>query len=150
MNPTLWNDILGRIETKVNRYSFYTWFKPTVCVSDDGQKLTVRVPNLLFRDWLTKHYSAVLDEALAEVGRPQTEIAFVADTHSGFEPGIEAVPVDLGFDAPEDVAPESLRHTSRPRQGVPQSRTFAPKMAAFFVKTRLIPLTKGRKRRFPQ
>jgi chromosomal replication initiator protein len=79
MNPTLWNDILGRIETKVNRYSFYTWFKPTVCVSDDGQMLTVKVPNPLFRDWLTKHYSAVLQEALNEVGRPETAISFVAD-----------------------------------------------------------------------
>jgi chromosomal replication initiator protein len=78
MTP-LWNEILGRIETKVNRYSFFTWFKPTVCVADDGRMLTVKVPNPLFRDWLTKHYSAVLDEALAEVGRPETEIAFVAD-----------------------------------------------------------------------
>jgi chromosomal replication initiator protein len=78
-SSTLWNDILGRIETKVNRYSFYTWFKPTVCVADDGRTLTVKVPNPLFRDWLTKHYSAVLDEALTEVGRPEAEIAFVAD-----------------------------------------------------------------------
>jgi len=78
-STTLWNDILGRIETKVNRYSFYTWFKPTVCVADDGQTLTVKVPNPLFRDWLTKHYSAVLDEALSEVGRPEADIAFVAD-----------------------------------------------------------------------
>ena len=79
MVPTLWNDILGRIETKVNRYSFYTWFKPTVCVADDGHTLTVKVPNPLFRDWLTKHYSAVLDEALSEVGRGEAAIAFVAD-----------------------------------------------------------------------
>ena len=79
MTATLWNDILGRIETKVNKYSFYTWFKPTVCVEDDGRTLTVKVPNPLFRDWLTKHYSAVLDEALSEVGRADAEIAFVAD-----------------------------------------------------------------------
>jgi len=79
MTSTRWNDILGRIETKVNRYSFYTWFKPTVCVADDGRTLTVKVPNPLFRDWLTKHYSAVLDEALSEVGRPEAEISFVAD-----------------------------------------------------------------------
>ena len=79
MTATLWNDILGRIETKVNRYSFYTWFKPTMCVGDDGQMLTVKVPNPLFRDWLTKHYSAVLQEALSEVGRPETGISFVAD-----------------------------------------------------------------------
>jgi chromosomal replication initiator protein len=87
MTVTVWNDILGRIETKVNRYSFYTWFKPTVCVSDAGGQLVVKVPNPLFKDWLTKHYSAVLEEALAEVGRPETEISFVAD---------ESVPVPVG------------------------------------------------------
>ena len=27
------------------------------------------MPNVLFRDWLTKHYSAVLNEALGELGR---------------------------------------------------------------------------------
>ncbi len=25
----LWDEILARIETKVNRHSFYTWFRPT-------------------------------------------------------------------------------------------------------------------------
>ncbi|MGE3579762.1 MAG: DnaA N-terminal domain-containing protein, partial [Vicinamibacterales bacterium] len=36
MNATVWDAILARIETKVNRHSFYTWFKPTVFVSDTG------------------------------------------------------------------------------------------------------------------
>ena len=64
MTGNIWDQVLSRIETKVNRHSFYTWFKPTSFVSDDGGAIRVRVPNGLFRDWLTKHYSAVLDEAL--------------------------------------------------------------------------------------
>jgi len=75
----IWESVLARIETKVNRHSFYTWFKPTSFVSDDGTALQVRVPNTLFRDWLTKHYSAVLDEALAEVERKGAHVAFVTD-----------------------------------------------------------------------
>ena len=66
---TIWDQVLARIETKVNRHSFYTWFKPTSFVGDDGGTVRVRVPNALFRDWLTKHYSGVLAEALAEVDR---------------------------------------------------------------------------------
>ena len=31
----LWDEILARIETKVNRHSFYTWFKPTTFVAED-------------------------------------------------------------------------------------------------------------------
>ena len=52
--------VLARIETKVNRHSFYTWFRPTAMVADGGTQLTIRVPNPLFKDWLTKHYSGVL------------------------------------------------------------------------------------------
>ena len=51
----LWELVLARIETKVNRHSFSTWFKTTSFVSDDGSAVRVRVPNALFRDWLTKH-----------------------------------------------------------------------------------------------
>ena len=70
MDASIWDQILTRIETKVNRHSFYTWFKPTAFVADGGTSITVRVPNPLFKDWLTKHYSVVLSEALAEVRRP--------------------------------------------------------------------------------
>ena len=50
----LWDQILARIETKVNRHSFYTWFKPTTFVAEDRASVTVRVPNEVFKDWLTK------------------------------------------------------------------------------------------------
>ena len=77
MNASIWDQILTRIETKVNRHSFYTWFKPTTFLADGGSSITVRVPNPLFKDWLTKHYSGVLAEALAEVRRPGASLVFV-------------------------------------------------------------------------
>ena len=42
----IWDDILSRVQAKVNRHSFYTWFKPTAFVFDDGQIVTVRVKNV--------------------------------------------------------------------------------------------------------
>ncbi len=79
MTGSIWDQVLSRIETKVNRHIFYTWFKPTTFVRDDGGSLKVRVPNALFRDWLTKHYAGVLDEALSEVDRKGTAVAFVTE-----------------------------------------------------------------------
>ena len=75
----IWDAVLARIETKVNRHSFYTWFKPTGFISDRPDGILIRVPNSLFRDWLTKHYSGVLDEALREVDRSGVTIQFVTD-----------------------------------------------------------------------
>ena len=77
MNDTIWDQILSRIETKINRHSFYTWFKPTVFVSDIKDTVNVRVPNSLFREWLTKHYSGVVDESLKEVNRVGASVAFM-------------------------------------------------------------------------
>jgi chromosomal replication initiator protein len=80
MTPSnVWDDVLARVETKINKHSFYTWFKPTSFLSQTGQSVAVRVPNEIFRDWLTKHYSAVISEAVAEVSQPGTSVTFVPD-----------------------------------------------------------------------
>jgi len=76
----LWDQILARVETKVNRHSYYTWFRPTTFVAEDRASVTVRVPNALFKDWLTKHYASVITEALADVKRPNIAVNFVPDT----------------------------------------------------------------------
>ena len=91
-SPNVWDDILGRVETKINRHSFFTWFKPTTFVRDDGPTLTVKVPNPLFRDWLTKHYSGVLGEAIAEVQREGLTLVFVSDSRPEAGSSIEAAP----------------------------------------------------------
>jgi chromosomal replication initiator protein len=93
---SIWDQVLSRIETKVNRHIFYTWFKPTTFVADDGLMLRIRVPNGLFRDWLTKHYAAVLDEALGEIDRKGTAVTFVTDDQTGAgQPLKAAAPVRM-------------------------------------------------------
>src|ERR1044071_9602094 len=78
MNP--WEQVLARIETKVNRYTFHTWFRPTTFVAEDRTSITVRVPTVVFEDWLPKHYSGVLGEALAEANRANLTIRYVTES----------------------------------------------------------------------
>ena len=97
----LWDEILARIETKVNRHSFYTWFRPTTFMGADRVSVTVRVPNALFKDWLTKHYSGVITEATSELKRPNLVINFVADAQADAGAAIplsaeEAAAIDSG------------------------------------------------------
>ena len=103
MDTSIWDQILSRIETKVNRHSFSTWFKPTAFVADGGISITVRVPNTLFKDWLTKHYSVVLSEALVEVRRAETALVFVAEPGAALQPAPED-PIPPAEDV-EQVAP---------------------------------------------
>ena len=82
-SATIWDQVLSRIEDQVGRHSFSTWFKPTSLLADAGQTLSIRVPNLLFVEWLPKHYSVVLAEAMREVGRPDAKLVFVPDGAAG-------------------------------------------------------------------
>jgi chromosomal replication initiator protein len=74
MAGTIWDEVLGRIETKVNRYTYDTWFKQTILTADRGDRLAIRVSDRLAVEWLTKHYTGVISEALTEVGRPGVSV----------------------------------------------------------------------------
>jgi chromosomal replication initiator protein len=106
MTGNIWDQVLARIETKVNRHSFYTWFKPTTFMADEGATLRIRVPNPLFREWLTKHYAAVLAEALAEVDRRGTAVTFSADeepAHQDAAPPAPERPPEADVQDPEEA-----------------------------------------------
>jgi chromosomal replication initiator protein len=108
----IWDIVLARIETKVNRHSFYTWFKPTTFVSDENGGIRVRVPNALFRDWLTKHYSAVLDEALREAQRPGSPIEFVTEEVAPApEPPVNLALIDASRDSEVGIAGLAPRYS---------------------------------------
>ena len=115
MDASIWDQILTRIETKVNRHSFYTWFKPTALVADVGHAITVRVPNVLFKDWLTKHYSLVLSEALAEVRRPDVSLVFVAEGTIVSPPVVEDPPITEAEVEPLEGAPATALAGLNPR-----------------------------------
>jgi chromosomal replication initiator protein len=118
MTGSIWDQVLSRIETKVNRHIFYTWFKPTMLVADDGATLRIRVPNALFRDWLTKHYAAVLDEALGEVNRRGTAIVFISESAEVVEPAVvttSAASAPEKFSASVDESDDSPSGSLAPR-----------------------------------
>ena len=79
---SIWDQVLSRIEDQDGQHSFSTWFKPTSLLADGGTSLSIRVPNLLFVEWLPKHYSVVLAEALRDVGRGDVKLVFVPDKAS--------------------------------------------------------------------
>src|SRR5262245_55780904 len=108
-SATVWDLVLSRIEDQVGKHSFSTWFKPTSLLKDGGESLSIRVPNPLFVEWLPKHYSVVLAEALRDVDRPAVDLVIVPDgapegsanrapailtPSPDFEPAPEEIPVE--------------------------------------------------------
>ena len=72
----LWDQVLGRLEGKVNRHTFATWFRPTTQVEWDGVRLTVHVPTPQFREWLARNYTGLVREALQELGQSDVNVVF--------------------------------------------------------------------------
>jgi chromosomal replication initiator protein len=120
---TIWDLVLEHIEGKVGRHSFHTWFKPTSLLEDDGARISVCVPNLLFTEWLPKHYSVVVAEALREAGRPDCTVLFVPETEgasagsaalTSIHPPVQVVPAPLVEATPPSPAGEPSRADQLP------------------------------------
>jgi chromosomal replication initiator protein len=81
----LWDATLARIEEKLNRHSFATWFRPTSFVLQEGNTLVVQVPSPQFKDWLERNYRGVIGEALGELGHGELQVLFECEAANAVE-----------------------------------------------------------------
>jgi chromosomal replication initiator protein len=72
----LWDEVLAKVEAKVNRHSFATWFRPTNFHALQGSSLLVQVPNPQFKDWLARNYQGIIAESLHDLGRGEVHVVF--------------------------------------------------------------------------
>jgi chromosomal replication initiator protein len=98
MTGTIWEQVLGRIETKVNNHTYLTWFENTSLLRDSGSNILVQVIDPMAVDWMNKHYSGLIAEALSEVGRPGVSFSFLPE---GSE--IPAVPAPAAMPKSSDA-----------------------------------------------
>src|SRR5215831_18105858 len=91
MSDNLWDDVLARVEGKINRHSFATWFRPTSYLAQDQGTLRIGVPNAQFREWLSKNYRGILQEALSEVGHGQLQVIFEEHSEEAASPQASVV-----------------------------------------------------------
>ena len=84
----LWEQVLEKVEPKLNSQSFDTWLKPTQQASLSEETLEVEVPSSFFAEWISNHYLPVIRESLSEVHPGDLAILFKARPDCG-----AAVPV---------------------------------------------------------
>jgi len=100
-----WDQVLGRIEGRVSRHSFSTWFKPTQFHGENAASVTVKVPNTWFAEWLETNYSQLIQDCLREVARPGLAVDFFPDPAAETR-GNGHAPAVMGESAP--VNPQSV------------------------------------------
>jgi chromosomal replication initiator protein len=122
MSKTVWDAVLARIETKVNRFSYFSWFHRTRLILDAGDQMTIQVPNLMAAEWLSRHYPALIEEALGEVGRQGVQLTYEAAEEEPAAGATVAPAPDSAPASPErpgealgDVSPEDDHAGLSPR-----------------------------------
>ncbi len=72
----LWQQVLERVEPKLNGQSFDTWLKPTHEISFDERTLEVEVPSPVFVEWISTNYLPMIRECLSEMRGGDLSIRF--------------------------------------------------------------------------
>jgi chromosomal replication initiator protein len=83
MQPDLLSSLLLAVSKRVNHQSFNTWFKPISQATRDDSTVYLKVPDEVFRDWITSNYFDVLEESLQELDLDGYIVAFqIEETRS--------------------------------------------------------------------
>jgi chromosomal replication initiator protein len=77
--PNCWLQLLQDIKKKVDQASFETWFEPTLYIGQEKDILYIKVPNAYFRDWLSFHYSALINESAQSIFSKNFDIKYIFD-----------------------------------------------------------------------
>ncbi|MGB9892964.1 MAG: DnaA ATPase domain-containing protein, partial [Candidatus Saccharicenans sp.] len=82
-NP--WNKILSAVKSRIEGSAFETWFEPTSYIGEEGETLYIKVPNSYFKDWLSFHYSRLINECSQQIFDKIFEVKYIYDeTPSSF------------------------------------------------------------------
>jgi chromosomal replication initiator protein len=74
-----WLQILQDIKKKVDPNSYETWLEPTLYIGQEKEILYIKVPNSYFRDWLSFHYSGLINESSQAIFGKNFEIKYIFD-----------------------------------------------------------------------
>jgi len=77
MQKNLWNDVLKKLEKRINRPSFNTWIRPTNLVSVAQHNIHIGVPDEVFVYWLGEYYVDVIADILSDILGFQPDISFI-------------------------------------------------------------------------
>ncbi len=79
-NP--WLQIMAALQEKIDKNSYETWFEPTSYIGQETNSLYIKVPNSYFKDWLSYHYSSMINSCSRELYGKVFNIKFIFDEDS--------------------------------------------------------------------
>jgi chromosomal replication initiator protein len=75
----VWEEALGQLRERLGKQNFDTWIKPIRIEKGSGGEVRLSVPNKFFRDWLTEHFLAVIEETLTSLWGYTAKVSLVVN-----------------------------------------------------------------------
>ena len=87
LTASIWPEVIERIEKRVSKQQFATWFQNLKAHSASSEEILIRVPNNFFKEWLAQNYMRVIQDSVGEVaGGARPRIEFVVDGNGATPP----------------------------------------------------------------
>ncbi len=81
----LWLQVQNEIKKRIDQKSYETWFEPTVFIGQENDALYIKVPNSYFKDWLSFHYSSLINGCSRDIFDKVYDIKYIyEDTPTSF------------------------------------------------------------------
>ncbi len=96
---TIWNKVLGSVETYINKQSFNMWFKNTEPVAFNENILVVKVPDDVAKRHISDHYASLIHSIIKEQTGKEIVCEFV--TGNGFKEPVINAPLPITTDDKE-------------------------------------------------
>ncbi len=111
MKNALWQTVLGEIELSVSRASFMTWFKNTELLEQDGDHITVGVPNVFAKQQFEVKFNEQVVQTLRRNGVTVERVTYTINSNNKkLRPGNDAIPLTASAQLDN---PETNSHTAR-------------------------------------
>ena len=78
----LWDRVLAQIQSELPSQAYETWFQPTHAVSSTDECITIEVPNLFFRNWLSSHYGELLERVLRSITQSKIRVEYALSSQA--------------------------------------------------------------------
>ena len=79
MTPPRWTQLRQRLEEKLDREEFDTWFGPLRAQGDGGNRLVLLAPNQHFVHTLEQGYRPVIESAIEDLEGPALDVLFAVE-----------------------------------------------------------------------
>ena len=128
MDSNLWQAVLGEIELSISRGNFVTWFKNTVLLKRDDERIIIGVPNVFIKQQLERKYNDLIRDTLHKNGATAAAIEY--KIHSSLTPTqreedpMVLKPSPSGNRPTVQLRPQATALTHTYRQGLNERYTF--------------------------